>query len=90
MSFSEARANLSRALDSVVDDAEVLAITRRGKETVAVVPLAEWQSLKETEYLLRSPANRKHLMRSIAELEQGKGVVRDLISADLAPHQQSA
>ena len=35
--------------------------------------------LEETVYLLRSPANARHLLESIAELEAGKGVVRELI-----------
>lgn len=30
----------------------------------------------ETEYLLRSPANREHLLRSVAEIEAGLNLVR--------------
>jgi antitoxin YefM len=32
------------------------------------VPLAEYESMKETEYLLRDPSNAAALRRSIAEL----------------------
>lgn len=31
-------------------------------------------ALDETEYLLSTEANKKHLYRSIEELEQGKGI----------------
>ncbi|MGX1615688.1 type II toxin-antitoxin system Phd/YefM family antitoxin [Micromonospora chalcea] len=33
-----------------------------------IVPLAEYEAMKETEYLLRNPANAAALRRSIAEL----------------------
>lgn len=32
------------------------------------------EAMDETEYLLSSPANKEHIMASIKELEQGKGV----------------
>ncbi|ADZ40848.1 Antitoxin yefM [Yersinia enterocolitica subsp. palearctica 105.5R(r)] len=40
--------------------------------------LEEYESLEETAYLLRSPANAKHLMDSIEELRAGKGIQREL------------
>ena len=41
--------------------------------------LEDYQSMEETTYLLRSPANARHLLESIAELEAGKGLVKELI-----------
>lgn len=35
--------------------------------------------MEETTYLLRSPANARHLLESIAELETGKGTAQKLI-----------
>ena len=35
--------------------------------------------MEETVHIFRSPANARHLLESIAELEAGKGVVRELI-----------
>jgi len=35
--------------------------------------------MNETEYLLRSENNRKHLLKSIAELRAGRGTERELI-----------
>jgi len=82
MTFTETRANFAAALDAVENDAEELVITRAGHEPVVVVSLAEYESLKETDYLLRNPANAEHLRRSLAELDSGRGVTRDLLDAD--------
>jgi len=37
-----------------------------------MVPEAEYRSMQETAYLLRSPANARELRRSIAEAEAGQ------------------
>ena len=79
VNFTQLRQNLAAELDSVVDDAEELVVTRSGHEAVVIVPLAEYQSMKETEYLLRSPGNAEALRRSIAELDRGQGVERTLV-----------
>jgi antitoxin YefM len=72
MGFSEARANFAKMLDAVVDDAEETVIHRSGKEPVVVISLAEWNSMKETDYLLRSPTNANRLLRSIAQANAGQ------------------
>ncbi|MGA3526526.1 type II toxin-antitoxin system Phd/YefM family antitoxin [Melissospora conviva] len=77
--FTQLRQNLAAELDSVIEDAEELVVTRSGHEPVVIVSLAEYESMKETEYLLRSPANAAALRQSIAELEQGRTAERELI-----------
>ena len=44
--------------------------TRAGHEPTVVMPLSEYESLRETMYLMNSPANARRLMDSIARLEQ--------------------
>jgi len=44
-----------------------------------MISLKDYQAMEETTYLLRSPANARHLLESIAELETGKGNVRELL-----------
>jgi antitoxin YefM len=81
----EARQNFAALLDSVVDDAEEVVIHRSGgKGDVVVISLDEWNSIKETEYLLRSPANAARLRRAIADLDAGRGEVHDLIDPETA------
>ncbi|GIF21786.1 antitoxin YefM [Actinoplanes tereljensis] len=72
VSLTQLRQNLAAELDSVIDDAEELVVTRSGRHPVVIVPLAEYESMKETEYLLRSPANAEALRRSLAELDRGR------------------
>ncbi|WP_030488713.1 type II toxin-antitoxin system Phd/YefM family antitoxin [Micromonospora chokoriensis] len=79
VNFTQLRQNLAAELDSVINDAEEVVVTRSGHEPVVIVSLAEYESMKETEYLLRSPSNAAALRRSMAELEAGDAVERDLI-----------
>jgi antitoxin YefM len=80
MSVTELRKNLASTIDRVTADHDYTIITREGGKPAAVLmSLEDFASWQETEYLLRSPANREQLMASIAELEAGKGQVRELI-----------
>jgi antitoxin YefM len=79
MSYSRSRAHYAEVLDSVVDDREEVVITRAGKEPVVIVSLDDYQSMKETAYLMRSPENARRLRESIERLERGEGVEHQLI-----------
>ena len=79
VSYSEARKNLEAMIDKVVADRAPLAITRQRGEGAVLVSASEWASIEEALYLLRSPANAKRLLESIAELEAGGGEVHELI-----------
>ncbi len=79
MSYSESRANYAETLDSVVNDREEVVITRAGHEPVVMVSLDDYESLKETAYLLRSPENARRLIGAIERLETGGGEQRDLV-----------
>jgi antitoxin YefM len=82
MTYSESRARYAETLDRVVNDREEVVITRAGHEPVVIVSLDDYQSLKETAYLLRSPANARRLYEAIERLENGGGVVHDLLDPD--------
>ncbi|GAB3036889.1 YoeB-YefM toxin-antitoxin system antitoxin YefM [Parafrigoribacterium mesophilum] len=79
LSYSESRANYAATLDAVLDDREEVVITRAGKDSVVIVALDDYESLKETAYLLRNPANARRLLASIERLEAGQGVERELV-----------
>ena len=79
ISFSEARKHLKSVLDTVNDDANATIVTRRDADDAVVMSLDYYNSLMETVYLLKSPANAAHLAKSIAQYQAGNTAVRDLI-----------
>jgi antitoxin YefM len=79
VSFSEARNNLKTVLDHVVEDADYTIITRRDAEDAVVVSLEYFNSLLETVYLLKSPANAAHLERSITQFKEGQVLEHELL-----------
>jgi antitoxin YefM len=82
LSYTESRARYAEVLDSVVNDREEVVVTRAGHEPVVIVSLADFDSLRETAYLMRSPANARRLLDSMERLEGGRGEQRDLIDPD--------
>jgi antitoxin YefM len=78
MSYTESRARYAETLDSVVNDREEVIITRAGHDAVVMVALDDYESLKETAYLLRNPENARRLLASIDQLENGGGTVQEL------------
>ena len=78
ISYTAARANLSKTMEQVCNDHAPIIITRKRESPVVMLSLADYQAMEETSYLLRSPANARNLLESIAELEAGKGIERDL------------
>ncbi|HEV7169295.1 MAG TPA: type II toxin-antitoxin system prevent-host-death family antitoxin [Micrococcaceae bacterium] len=79
MTYSESRAKYAETLSAVVDDREEVIITRAGHDPVVMVSLDEYESLRETAYLLKNPANARRLLGSIERLESGNGIERDLL-----------
>ncbi|MCA6968515.1 YoeB-YefM toxin-antitoxin system antitoxin YefM [Pectobacterium carotovorum] len=79
ISYSEARQNLSATMMKTVEDRAPILITRQNGEACVLMSLEEYNSLEETAYLLRSPANAKRLMNSIESLKASNGKERDII-----------
>lgn len=82
MSYTESRARYAEVLDGVTDDREEVVITRAGHEPVVIVSLADYESLRETAYLMRSPANARRLLDAMERLEAGHGQTHDRIETD--------
>lgn len=78
ISYTAARSNLAKTMDSICDDHQAVVITRKNERSVVMISLEDYESLEETAYLLRSPKNMKRLIESMTELEKGKGSEREL------------
>ncbi len=72
VNFSEARNHLKSVLDQVVADADCTIISRRDADDAVVMSLDHYNSLIETVYLLKSPANAAHLAKSIEQYRKGQ------------------
>lgn len=77
-SISKFRKNAKAYFDQVIDDEDVLLITRTDGKTVVVMTLEQYNSQVETGYLNSSPANRKRLESSLAAARVGNVQKHDL------------
>lgn len=78
VNYDEFRSNLKHWIDKVGNDVKEIFIKRKNGRDLVLISSDEYNSLKETIYLLTGK-NRDVLLDSIKELEVGKGVQKDLI-----------
>lgn len=72
------REKLKEYLDRVLDNHEALIISRPKKNNVVVISQEEYESLRETAYLLSSPGNATRLFEAQKQLNQGKVIRKEL------------
>jgi len=78
VSYSYTRQHLSSILNQITDDAETFCIERKNGKKIIMVDKDDYDSLLETSYLLKSPANTKELMKAIDEAHKNIGKKIDL------------
>jgi antitoxin YefM len=78
ITYTAARENLASTINRVCEDHAPIVITKNRDQAVVMLSLAEYESLQETAYLLRSPANAKRLLEAVDALAHGKGIKRKL------------
>ena len=71
VNYKELRLNLKKWMDLVVNDVEELIIKRKNNKDLVLIPLDEYNSLKETSYLL-SGKNREVIIQSLKEAKEGQ------------------
>ena len=77
--YTTFRQHLKSFLDKVLTDHSPLYVTRANGEEVVVLSKADYDSMQETFYLLRSPNNASRLLKGIEEYEKGLGDEKNLI-----------
>ena len=78
---SKFRKDAKKYFDQVIEDQDVLVITRSDGKTTVMMTLDQFNSTAETEYLLQSPANAEHLRKSLADAHAGKVARHDLLES---------
>ncbi len=78
ITYTAARENLAATMDRVCLDRDPVIITRNRDQAVVMLSLEDYESLQETTYLLRSPANARRLLDSIESLENGNLITKDI------------
>ena len=78
ITYTAARENLATTMDRVCEDHDPVIITRNREQAVVMLSLADYESLQETAYLLKAPANARRLLESIEQLAKGEGLVKTL------------
>ncbi len=63
--YTKARASFAKLCSQAAEDREIVIISRRGAEDVALVAADELSSLIETAHLLRSPKNARRLLTAL-------------------------
>lgn len=79
LSYSAFRTNLSSTMDKVNNNHKPVLITRQNGKPAVLISLEDFHSYEETAYLMASPKNAQRLRDSIAEVEAGNTVTRELI-----------
>ncbi|OYW79785.1 MAG: prevent-host-death protein [Polynucleobacter sp. 32-46-5] len=69
-------------IDRVVSDCDVAIISRRDADDAVVMSLNTYNSMMETLHLLKSPANVKHLEKSLGQYRKGQIKDKTLIDAE--------
>ena len=78
ITYTATRENLASTINKVCEDHAPVVITRNRDQAVVMLSLAEYETLQETAYLLRSLANAKRLLGAMDALKRGKGVRRKI------------
>jgi antitoxin YefM len=72
ITYNEAQKNLRAVIQDVCKNAEpTIIVSGKKKEQAVLVSLEDYRNMEETAYLLRSPANRAHLKRSLKNIREG-------------------
>lgn len=69
--YTDLRANLKGYIDSVIDDCDTVVINRGNGTGVVMISLEEYNSLKETEYIMSSPETMEAIHKGEEDIKNG-------------------
>lgn len=85
VTITKLRNHIKAYMDEVIISGETIIVPRNNSndDAVVLISLREYNSIKETEHLLSSEANRTRLEASIAQMKAGKVVPYPFENLDL-------
>ena len=72
VNYSDFRNNLSRSLNDVNQDKEVLVVSRKQGQNIVLMDFDEYNSILETLHLTKSKTNRARIDQAVKEMNEGK------------------
>jgi antitoxin YefM len=79
VSVSTLRKGLKEYFDYVSKSMEVIIVPRNKEdEAIVIMSIQEYNSLKETEFLLSTKSNQQRLQKSIDQVAEGKTIKFEL------------
>jgi len=76
--YSHAKNNLRNMIKQVCDNFEEFIITTKEKQSVMLISQDEYNSMKETIYLLSSKNNRNRLLSAIEQIENANFIKKEI------------
>jgi antitoxin YefM len=79
VNYTEFRKNLTKSLNKVNDDAEIVVVSRSKGKSVVVMALEEYNAIQETLHVVQSVSNRNRLDKAIEQMDMGQFETHSLI-----------
>jgi len=76
--YTQARNNLRDIINQACQNFEEFVITTKDKQSAVLISQEEYDSMKETLYLLTSNNNRTRLLDAVEQIENAKFVTKEL------------
>jgi len=74
---TEFRANIRYYLNAVINDSQEVIISR-GKDSVVLISMDEYNAIKETEYLMSSKAMQNTILKGMEDVDNGNYKIVDV------------
>ena len=72
--YTDLRANLKSYIDAVIDDYDTVVVNRGNGKGVVMISLDEYNSLKETEYIMSSPDTMEAIHKGEEDIKNGNSI----------------
>ena len=73
-SYTDLKANLKSYIDAVIDNYDTVVVNHGNGKGVVMISLEEYNSLKETEYIMSSEQTMNDIRKGEEDLKAGRGI----------------